>query len=370
MSESLEIDKKVGFWIRRVPYLWSRRWGNSDWKGWERRYIFLENEIGNFLPEECEGAVRQYFNYISRDQFEYELNSPDWRLSESTVRIEGKDINPYNVPVVVLFNYRGKKLLDHIEREISLPYLEIPVSEEEPTVLSDYSKDWNLWFSVWYIDNVMGKDKRVCFPVNPNSSVIGLEIFDYPEGVILEPPLKYIIRLCQKNTEFRFIYLPVYHVKPKSSHTLLLIMDLYLNRVYYLDPVGVKSRLSQDILDKIMKHLGLNPDIWEIGELDYCPIGFQELQHLEKEVRLGDPGGFCMVWILWIVETLIKNPDQHFQSIIHQAHKQMKEETPLYTRFIRRYTKGIIDYQRNSPKKKREYIKHSLKEYVKYLERD
>ncbi len=116
MSEGLEIDNKVGFWIRGVPYIWSRRWDDRgpDWKGWERRYIFLENETGNFLPYECKEDVRKYFEYISRERLEYEHSSPDWQLAESVVRIGGQDIDPAVVPVVLLFNYRGKKLLDHI----------------------------------------------------------------------------------------------------------------------------------------------------------------------------------------------------------------------------------------------------------------
>jgi len=377
MTDHSDIDKKVGFWIRKAPYIWRRKKGGggdpNNWKDWERVHIFHENITGNLLPKECPEDVRGYFNFISRSQFEYEYNvSPDWSFYESVIRIEGEDINYSNIPIILLFNYKGRKLLDHVIREVSLPHLQIPISEEEePTVLSDYSKDWNIWFSIWYIDNIMGKDKRVCFPVNPDSWVIGLEIFDYPEGVFLNPPLKDVIRLCQQNKNFRFIYLPIHHIKPKPkrSHTLLLVIDLELNQVYYLDPVGVQSRLNQNILDKIMAHLDLDPKFWEFNELNQCPVGFQglQVQGSDKDKRPGDPGGFCMVWILWIVETLIKNPDQHFKSILLQAHKQMKEETPSYTRFIRRYTKRVIDYQRNSHKKNREYIKHNLSEYVSFL---
>ena len=47
----------------------------------------------------------------------------------------------------------------------------------------------------------------------------------------------------------------------------------------------------------------------------------------------------------------------------------MRDETPSFTRFIRRYAKSVIDYQRNSHKKNREYIKYNLRKYVEYLKK-
>ncbi len=382
MSIGLEFDEKVKFWIRGVPYVWKLREDGGDpdnWQGWERRYIFLENEIGNFLPKECPEDVRRYFSYISREQLEYERDeSPDWQIFRSVVRIEGKDIDPHKVPVILLFNYKGKKLLDHIVSKVVLAQSRIPETpeREEPTILTDYHKDWYLWFAIWYIDHIMGKDKRVCFPFDPNSGRINLEVFDQPAKVVSGSPLQRIVRLCLKHKDIRYIYLPIAHVRLRyqkdRSHFMLLIVDIKKKSVYYLDPNGFRGRLKQSLLDNIMGQLGLSMEKWAINELDWCPsAGFQTLQSAEnlKGGRPGDPEGFCIAWVLWVVETLINNPDKHFEDVLRQAYEQMKKETGSYTRFIRRYAKSIIDYQRNLPKKNREYIQHNLRGYVKYLEK-
>ena len=121
MSYSRDIDKNVGFWIKGVPYIWRHRDNKgrepADWKDWQRSYIFLENDIGNLLPETCQDDVRAYFNFISKDQYDYEINvSPDFDWYQSVVRIEGEDIdiNNQRAPMYSLHDYQGKKLLKHI----------------------------------------------------------------------------------------------------------------------------------------------------------------------------------------------------------------------------------------------------------------
>ena len=319
MSISSDIDKKVGFWVRSVPYIWRHREGSkgdpANWKDWQRIYIFHEDVIGNLLPEKCPDDVRAYFNFISRSQFVYEFRSPDFDYYGSVIRIEGKDIDPLKVPVILLFNYKGKKLLDHIVSKVALAQPRIPETpeREEPTTLTDYHKEWDLWFAVWYIDHIMGKDKRVCFPSDPNSGRINLEVFDQPAKVVLDSPLQRIIRLCLKHRDIRYIYLPMAQVLHKHqkgrTHFILLIVDIEKKSVYYLDPNGFHGRLKQSLLDNIMGQLGLSMKKWTINELDWCPsAGFQTLQSVENlkgDGRPGDHKGFCIVWILWIVDTLI-----------------------------------------------------------------
>ena len=121
MSYSSDIDKNVGFWLRGVPYIWRHRDNKgrepADWKDWQRSYIFSEHEIGNLLPETCSDDVRAYFNHISREQYNYEINySPDFDYYQSVVRIEGEyfDINTQRIPIYSSLNYKGKRLLEHI----------------------------------------------------------------------------------------------------------------------------------------------------------------------------------------------------------------------------------------------------------------
>ena len=418
------MDNKVGFWIRGVPYIWRRldggRGNPANWKDWQRVYIFREDKIGNLLPEKCPDDVREYFNFISRSQFDYEFRSPDFDYYGSVIRIEGKDIDPLKVPVILLFNYKGKKLLNRIvknkseipldqpliEEEIEIPIGEanlgvllakprVPESPErgEPTILTDYFKEWYMWASIWYIDQIMGKNKNVCLLVDPNIIHIGIEMKQLSTGHVEFNPqvnIKNTLKLCLRNKNIEFIYSPLYETTrgdDQDSHAYLLLFDKRAKEIYLFDAIGWGIRWSYFEKD-LLRYLGLDRT-WKVKSLDWCPkyeSGISHIQDEERmnyiihtpeesrdkwapESRLGDPVGFCVVWILWVVETLINNPDKHFEDVLKQAHKKMKDETPSYTRFIRRYAKSVIDYQRNSPKKNRKYIQHNLREYVEYLEK-
>jgi hypothetical protein len=374
MSSSSDIDIKVGFWIRGVPYIWKRlENGEGDptnWKDWQRIYIFLEGVDripSNLLPEECSDDVRQYFNYISQDQFHYERYiSRDFDYYRSVIRIDGKDIDQENIPVKLVFNYKGKKLLDHIVSKVTLAQPRIPEGE---STLSDYHKDWHIWASVWYIDQIMGKDKRVCFLINPDSTHIGIELVHTSKKLSFGPPMKKALNRCLNRNFTRFIYVPLYEKgRADGSHVYLLLIDVEQRVIYLFDPVGIEIRWK-GFEQELLEYLGLDWT-WNVKILDWCPVskGIQALQDQECIFSEGDPGGFCITWVLWVVETLINNSDKHFKEVLKTAYTQMKEETPSFTRFIRRYSKSIIDYQRNSPKKNEEYIRHNLKKYAEYLE--
>ena len=110
------------------------------------------------------------------------------------------------------------------------------------------------------------------------------------------------------------------------------------------------------------KTVGDSKDDWEfVDSAESCPsapVGFRGLQVYSSpgnvndiEVREGDPGGFCCMWSLFIMDLVLKNPNQSLKVVRRKAADYLKVynttgfksvKNDKVRQFIRGYTKYLM----------------------------
>ena len=120
MSNESDFDKKVGFWIKGVPYIWKREYiyGHdiSSWMAWGRTYIFgydIKSFGANLLPVECDNdSVKNYFQTMHITWYNNRKKGVEY-----DIRIEGQKTDSEDIQDRYIKNigdYRYKKLKSHI----------------------------------------------------------------------------------------------------------------------------------------------------------------------------------------------------------------------------------------------------------------
>ena len=127
------------------------------------------------------------------------------------------------------------------------------------------------------------------------------------------------------------------------------------------EPYGLLKVKDNDILDNLLKEkLGkiVEPYLSDQGlkleylrPEDYLPdVGFQTVGNdgADHYRKLSDPGGYCLAWSLWYLESRIANPDLHprklaldlFPAIIgRKLQKKDRDEPELaFINYIRDYS--------------------------------
>lgn len=74
---------------------------------------------------------------------------------------------------------------------------------------------------------------------------------------------------------------------------------------------------------------------------------FQTIQENEKEMNKDDPVGFCSVWSAWYIDLRLSNPEMTRKAVVEKAMNELKklkkEEGISFTKFIRNYSKLLVD---------------------------
>ena len=69
----------------------------------------------------------------------------------------------------------------------------------------------------------------------------------------------------------------------------------------------------------------MDKDIKIILPKDYLyDTGFQNISNDSLNIRLGDPGGFCLAWSLWFLELKLNNPDEDNHLLVKNAFDNIK----------------------------------------------
>jgi len=119
MFDSSDIDKKVGFWIKGVPYIWGREYNGHDissWMAWGRTYIFgydIKSFGANLLPVECDNdSVKNYFQTMHITWYNNRKKGVEYDVRIEGQKIDSKDIQDRYIKNIG--DYRYKKLKSHI----------------------------------------------------------------------------------------------------------------------------------------------------------------------------------------------------------------------------------------------------------------
>lgn len=156
---------------------------------------------------------------------------------------------------------------------------------------------------------------------------------------------------CMSNKNKRFIIIPLGIEMKEGSHANYLIYDKELNEIERFEPHGSSAPIGFNynprLLDQILENRikDIDPNIKYISPEKYLPkIGFQILDIIErKNKKIGDPGGFCALWVIWYTDMRITYKDMNRKELVKKMLNQMKSTGTSFKNLIRNYSKNIIN---------------------------
>jgi len=265
-----------------------------------------------------------------------------------------------------------------LEIEVPLPSTSTPVPRKgaQPKGIQlkrEPSRAIHLMF--WYLRHI-GKYPGVCMPLSSQGfdnmvnimksysitiyiKKVDFSEIDLPEWVV-QKDFYEIAKLCMKSPTIERIFIPIswQYQWAHSAHANFLLIDKTVTNddgtknVYIFDPWGETEHAKTiEVLPRVMNWLDIGANQgykWKYhASATWCPN--MSFQRLESRIgadakRIGDYGGFCAVWSMWVLETLLKNPGEPYDVLVRSALNKASKITPDFRRFIRRYAHTIEEY--------------------------
>ena len=158
------------------------------------------------------------------------------------------------------------------------------------------------------------------------------------------------IKNCISNTKNKFIIIPLGIEMTEGSHANYIIYDLTKNIVERFEPHGSKILLGLNynakLLDDIIKSkfLLINKNITYLAPKDYLPkIGFQSMDYIDnKKKKIGDPSGFCALWVIWYVDMKLTYSDLDSKKLVKILIKNIRMNNISVKNMIRNYGINIM----------------------------
>lgn len=147
-----------------------------------------------------------------------------------------------------------------------------------------------------------------------------------------------------------FLIIPLGIELENGSHSNMLIYDKKNNQLERFEPNGsmypfkfnyypiVLDQKISEYFNKFLKNLTyLSPN-------EYLPkIGFQILESMDKNKKIGDPGGFCAVWCIWYSSMRVKYSKLNNKILVKKLILKIKEQNIEFKILIRNFAKNIIE---------------------------
>lgn len=138
----------------------------------------------------------------------------------------------------------------------------------------------------------------------------------------------------------RFIYVKLSLViGQQMTHANTILIDKETGTVERFEPYGRLKVPDSDIMDlEIARRLQSILGKWFAKrglKMTYlCPddflpdVGFQTMGNDgdDRFRKLGDPGGYCLAWSLWWIESRINNPDLHPKELVDRLFKKILDK--------------------------------------------
>lgn len=160
----------------------------------------------------------------------------------------------------------------------------------------------------------------------------------------------------------RFVFVKITVVnKTGSSHANCLMFDKKKCILERFEPYGVVSYLSNSKMDELLKEkfsVYLKDYLQEkemkltyispkemMGDISFQTISSDSIITVRK---LGDPGGYCLAWVMWFVELRLKNPDTSSKDLVINAKKEIMklDGNHKFIDYIRNYA-SVLDKRKN-----------------------
>jgi len=146
---------------------------------------------------------------------------------------------------------------------------------------------------------------------------------------------------------YRFIIIPLALLYRNEGHLNMMIYDNRDNSLIRFDPHGKVVELFQKTSDRVDKSILYElSKIFLIKKYDtpsdlYKDVGDgPQVRERDRDVRFGDPNGFCIWWSSMFADMRLGNPDLSVENIIEVFHKIVKRQD--YTAIVRNYSEKFV----------------------------
>ena len=153
-----------------------------------------------------------------------------------------------------------------------------------------------------------------------------------------------------KDSNKRFFVIPLGIYHSDQAHANILLYDSKLNEIERFEPSGSEYPFSfnynSDLLDFYLENYFtekfkdckyFKPRSYEMN------IGFQTMEIVDINKKIGDPGGFCGAWSLWWVYMRIKNENIERKKLFLQLVKNIRRNNISFKTVIRSFSKYVTD---------------------------
>lgn len=193
--------------------------------------------------------------------------------------------------------------------------------------------------------------KSIGISMNTKCEFLNFEIVWVHNKLYLVDDFANNFRKCMLNPDKRFIIIPVGIELREGSHANYLIYDIKNNEIERFEPHGFGTPLrfnyNPTMFDNILetRFMEIVSDIKYIRPTDYLPkIGFQLFDIYERnKKKIGDPGGFCALWVIWYVDMRLSYPEIDRGSLVNKMIKTIKKQNISFKNLIRNYAINILE---------------------------
>lgn len=365
------MDTYIGLWLRDVPYIWLQTddpTSTTILSGHIRKYLLpriayprlLQHLNGTYTPLDAEyilpfsslstcsiEQLRMFMVYHSLkiegfgmwvDKTNYEIrvngrkvNIPQYLTSSTTATIyDVYDVLGLRFPTFEqLFDWQSTLMVKltapqppPLFKRIRLPS-SIPSDQrfkDRPSTTIDKGTLYRKWLDILLLRayKISGNQRRakICSPLAGGK---GYESFAVIGDItstavsIRDTPLLYSLKECKDS---KIVVIPVLWNLKKGNDAHMNLLILVSSILYVFDPWGSSFFEAQSIkkgVREILRKAGIEGVLDIVESERWCPkLSFQTLEGYDERGRLRPSQykkGFCVVWVLWMIETLLINPN-------------------------------------------------------------
>jgi ankyrin repeat protein len=199
--------------------------------------------------------------------------------------------------------------------------------------------------------NIYNFYKSIGILMNNRSEFLNFEIVWINNKLYLIDNFFEKIKLCISNNKSEFVIIPLGIEMKEGSHANYIIYSIKNKTIERFEPHGSSTppglNYNPELLDSILakKFKEIDENIIYLKPMDYLPkISFQLLDIFEtKNKKIGDPGGFCALWVIWYVDMRITYSYLEPKNLVNKLIKSIRTNNISVKNMIRNYAKNIID---------------------------
>lgn len=215
---------------------------------------------------------------------------------------------------------------------------------------------------------------------NPHQHILQFEIRWIYQQIFFPPNFDTLISNLINNKKYKYIIIPIGIILSNGNHSNGLFFDIHNLIIERFEPHGsdypfqfnYNPNLLDEHLQKKFNHIisTNNENIINIKYLspkNYLPkLGFQNIESSEININknIGDPNGFCALWVIWFFDYRLKYFDIPPNKIFNKLVMQIKYNNLSFRTIIRNYSKKITDlrdfYLQKINKNINDYINNRL----------